>query len=194
MEINTWAQFVALTDEQRSEYTPEQLEELKTHITENEAKLSDDRQKEIEKYKKSYEDQKIRAEKAEGKNKDNKEKGKEKEKEDLKGDEISPKDFYALQQLQVPLEDFDEVVKASKLLGKSIIETLKDEMIKGILKVRKEHRDTANATDTTKNKSPNKTEKTDDEIMSEASKGNFPEKGSKEAENLFWARRGGRRK
>lgn len=106
--------------------------------------------------------------------------------------DISITDLYALQESKVPLEDVEEVKKAAKILNKSIPETLKDEMVIGILKTRSEYRATANGANVTGGRPATKTT-TDDEVMAEANKGNIPEKGTADAEKLFWARRGGKR-
>lgn len=66
--------------------------------------------------------------------------------------DLSPKDLYALMESKVPQADIDEVIKASKLLGKSVAETLQDGFVKARLKDLNEQRDTANATNTTGSK------------------------------------------
>lgn len=65
---------------------------------------------------------------------------------------LSPKDLYALLEAKVPQADVDEVVRASKLLGKSIPEVLNDGLIKARLKDLAEQRQTANATNTSGSK------------------------------------------
>lgn len=109
-----------------------------------------------------------------------------------KSDELSTKDQYALLEAKVPLDDIDDVVKASKLLGKTIPEVLKDDMVKTMLHRKAEERTTANATSTNKTRRTPSTVSADS-LMSNLSKGEVPEIGSKEAEDLYWARRGGRR-
>jgi hypothetical protein len=84
--------------------------------------------------------QKIRAEKAE--------KGETKEVKapvNTKDDklEISSLDTIAIINAKVHQEDIEEVIKASKLLGKSISETLKDSTLRAILNTREEERKTA---------------------------------------------------
>lgn len=69
-----------------------------------------------------------------------------------KDDGLTPKDLYALMEAKVPQVDVDEVVKASKLLGKSIPETLKDNFVQARLKDLAEQRQTANATNTSGSK------------------------------------------
>lgn len=67
-------------------------------------------------------------------------------------DDLSPKDLYALMDAKVPQVDIDEVVRASKLLGKPIAEVLTDPLVKGRLKDLAEQRETANATNTSGSK------------------------------------------
>lgn len=130
--------------------------------------------------------QKIRAEKAEG---DKKPKDESTKPVDKSG--ISVMDIYALTNAKVHEEDIEEVTKAAKLLGKSISEALKDSTVRAILQTRNEERATAEAANTTTAK-PGTKQITGEELKQNLSKGQVPEKGSKEAEDLFWARRGGR--
>lgn len=83
------------------------------------------------------ENYKIRAEKAEAKNKG-----------EAKVDEqsLSTKDALALVNAKVSNEDYDEVVRVAKVLGKEIPEALKDKTMKTILAERVEERETAEAT------------------------------------------------
>lgn len=68
-------------------------------------------------------------------------------KEEVKQQEtLSTKDFLALTESKVSSEDFDEVVRVAKVLGKSIGEALKDTTLKTILETRAEERKTAQAT------------------------------------------------
>lgn len=124
---------------------------------------------------------KVRAEKAEKHEKPKKEEG-----------ELGTKDLYALMSANVPQDDVDEVVKASKLLGKPIAEVINDPIVKTILQTRAEYRATANATSTTTAR-PSVKKMSDADILERANKGEIPEKGTEEAERLFWARRGGKR-
>lgn len=110
-----------------------------------------------------------------------------------KEDDLSSTDLYALMGAQVPQEDVPEVRKAAKLLGVSIPDALKDDMVKGILATRLELRTTANATNTSPAR-PGAKKQSDEALLEDASKGVIPEKGSPAAEDLFWARRGGKRK
>lgn len=132
------------------------------------------------------ENYKTRAEKAEGKKP-------KPAAETEKKDELSSTDLYALMQAQVHQDDVAEVSKAAALLGKSISEALKDSTVQAILSTRVEHRKTAEATSTGPAR-PGTKRSTDAQVVEEAQKGNVPEKGSPEAEQLFWAKRGGKPK
>lgn len=107
-------------------------------------------------------------------------------------EDLSTRDLYSLMQAQVPQEDVDEVVKAAKVLGKTIQEALKDPIVTSILKRNDDYRKTAQASNVGKAKAGTKTV-TPDEIIRQTNEGNVPAAGTKEAEELFWARRGGRR-
>jgi len=69
---------------------------------------------------------------------------------DEKKDEVifTPKDYLALTENKVGSEDFDEVMRISKLLGKPVAETLKDKTAQLILQAHREERATAEATAT----------------------------------------------
>lgn len=70
----------------------------------------------------------------------------------VKDDTLSPRDLYALMDAKIPQADIDEVVRAAKLLGKSVPEALNDGLVKARLKDLAEQRDTANATNTSGSK------------------------------------------
>lgn len=108
-------------------------------------------------------------------------------------DTLNIKDNYALLEAKVPLDDVDEVVRAAKVLGKTVAEALKDPIVVSVLKQREEYRTTSNAQNTRPVR-PSVKAISGDEIMAKASKGEIPEAGTKEAEELYWARRGGRPK
>lgn len=90
--------------------------------------------------------------------------------QEQKKDDLSPKDLYALMDAKVPQADVDEVIKASKLLGKSIPEALKDGLVQARLKDLAEQRQTANATNTTGSKRIN-AKLTDEQLVAKALKG-----------------------
>jgi len=105
---------------------------------------------------------------------------------------LSSVDTIAIIKANIHEDDIEEVIKASKILGKSIGETLKDATMRSILNTREEERKTAEAANTNTAK-PGTKQVSGDELNQNLSKGQVPDKGSKEAEDLFWARRGGRR-
>ena len=130
------------------------------------------------------EDQRGRATKAEARLKEANPEAKQQNNDDL-----SSKDVLALMNAKVHQDDVEEVAKLAKSFGKSIPEALKDDTIKIVLERREELRKTANATNTQAARAGAK-KITGDELIRELSQGNVPEKGSKESEDLFWARRG----
>lgn len=162
----------------------------RTEIANAEFKSLSEKAAETDKQKELANNYKIRAEKAEEEAKKGK---KDDRSSDEKKDELTPKDIYALMGAQVPEEDIEEVVKAAKVLGKSISEALKDSVVKTILSRKVEERSTANAANTGSGRRTTPA-MSDDKLLSELSKGIVPEAGSKEAEALFWAKRGGKRK
>ncbi len=122
-------------------------------------------------------DQKGRAEKAE------REAG---EKKDLSSDEI-----FTLTEAKINREDISVVKEYSTLNKVSIADALKSDVLQGVIKDRVAKRATAAATIVTPAAKPAST-KDAHTIMDEASKGEagVPEKGSTEAEDLYWLRRG----
>lgn len=66
--------------------------------------------------------------------------------------DLSTKDLYALMDAKVPQADVDEVVKAAKLLGKSIPEALEDGLVKARLSQLSELRKTSEVTNTSGSK------------------------------------------
>jgi hypothetical protein len=136
------------------------------------------------------EDQRKRAEKAEADLKKHKPKPKDGEADPSPTEErLSDADMYALRHADVHPDDVPEVVKAAKVLGKSVTEALNDEMVKSILAKRVEHRKTGNATDPGRPQGGAK-RRSDAEVLADFKAGKIPEPGSPEAEQLFRARRG----
>ncbi len=135
--IKTWADFAALQREELDTLSLEEIETLKTSITENEAKLAEERNEELKKAKEVAENQRIRAEKAEKSKKEDKE---------LSKPEYSLSDIRALS--DVPDEDVDDVVGWAKFKNITIAEAKKTPEVKSILQVRAEERRTAATTDT----------------------------------------------
>lgn len=65
-----------------------------------------------------------------------------------KEEQISTKDIIALTSAKISSDDYEEVIRLSKVLGKSIADTLQDKTAKTILAGRAEERATAEATNT----------------------------------------------
>lgn len=104
--------------------------------------------------------------------------------------DLSSDDLYALVEAKVPKEDIEEVKKAATLLNKSIAEALNDSMVQNILKQRQEERAAETAKNENETRRPGETEVTDAEILRRHREEGFnPEPGSKEADQLFWAKR-----
>lgn len=142
---------------------------------------------EVGKIDKIAKDQKVRAEKAEtdleGLKKDPRLAPKADDNKPLTYDEQ-----FALSQKAVHPEDVPEVIKASKLLGKSIAETLADPIFVPVLASRVEKRASANAADNGGGRG-GAGAKSDADILAAASRGEIPAAGTPEAEQLFRARR-----
>ena len=88
-------------------------------------------------------------------------------------------------------DDIDEVLDMAKFKKVSLAEALKLGATKAILAEKEEFRRTANASNTTNTRRA--TSVSPDTLVRNLSEGKVPEKGSKEAEELFWAKRGGKR-
>lgn len=102
--------------------------------------------------------------------------------------ELSTKDVFSIINAKVDEEDIDEVIKASKLLGKSIKDTLQDDTFKAILAKKVEFRKTAKGANKKGARASGK-KLSDNQLLENAKKGIIPEKGSEDAEALYWARR-----
>jgi len=105
---------------------------------------------------------------------------------------ISPKDLYALMQANVHEDDIDEVAEYAKFKKVSIAEALKSDVVKTILSNKTEFRETAQKANTGAARR-GATKVSDDTLLANLSKGEVPKPGSPEAEQLFWARRGGKK-
>lgn len=143
-------------------------------------------QDEIAKARELANNYKIRAEKAE---RLLKQKSEAKPAEDVKLQNdvaLTPKDYLALTEHKIGSEDFDEVLRLSKLLGKSIAETVKDKTAKIILEQRAEERATSLAAHTGNGRRGTKAETADD-ILEKFSKGHISEKDD-DIEKLVKAR------
>ncbi len=166
------------TTEETVEETTEQTEQTETVDWESEAK----------KAKELANNYKIRAEKAEGKNKGIKPTSNDKQ----ANTSMSLKDSVALVRANIDDESIETVERYAKFAGKSIADALKDEDLKAILDRRANVKKTASVTNTS---SARRTVSKPDPavLISKLSKGEVPEKGSADAEEIFWARRGGKR-
>lgn len=105
---------------------------------------------------------------------------------------VTTKDAYALMQAGVHIDDFDEIVDYAKYKKISVQDALKSSVIKTILADKLEFRKTSEVSNTGASRK-GVTKVSDDVLLSRLSKGDIPEKGSEEAERIFWARRGGKR-
>lgn len=184
MDIKTWADFGALSEEDRAAYSPEELETLKTSITAYEAELAENNKKkdeELAKAKELAENYKIRAEKAE-----------KADKKDPEKYVLQAKDILFLSKENITEEeDIDEVVRYAEYRKIGVADALKDKTLRTILSDRAEERASALAAQTKGQRGTTKV--SDDALLDKLSKGEVPEPGSKEAEQLFWAKRGGQR-
>lgn len=132
---------------------------------------------------------KTRSEKAEGDLK------KYKPAEEKKNEEnLSTKDLIALAKEDVSEQVVDEVIEYAKFKKITVAEAMKSGYIKSKIEEDKENAKTAKATQT---RSTRQTTKTDgNEILNnirDKGEDSIPNAGSSEAEEVFWARRGGRR-
>lgn len=105
---------------------------------------------------------------------------------------LSSKDLIAIMQNQVHEEDIDDVIEVATLKHISVAEALKLDLTKTILAKKSEYRKSAETANTAPARK-GATKVSDSELLSKLSDGKVPEKGSEEAERLFWARRGGKR-
>ncbi len=182
-EIDTTPE-AELEDEQISEEEVDETEDSE----EEEEESTDEEEEELDEKDLQIKELKEKLAKAEKAKRQTKRALNKSKKSDEPSHDLTPKDIYALVDAKVPQDDIDEVVKAAKILGKSIPEALKDDTVKTILKTRAEYRETAKATNTKAGRRSAK-KISDQEILDNANKGIFPEKGSEEAERLFMLRR-----
>lgn len=89
-------------------------------------------------------------------------------------------------------DDVDKVVEAAKLLKLPISEAAKHDVVKAMLADSAEKRKTAEATNVDGSR-PTKIKADGNALLEGLKKGEIPEAGTKEAEDLYWAKRGGRR-
>ena len=139
---------------------------------------------------------KIRAEKAEQAAKKNKPADGGGEPSKNNDNDLSSKDNLAIMRSSVPVhdDDIDWLVKQAKASETTVANVLKDEEVQAVLKIRNEKRTTANATNT-KPARPSVRKPDGSTLIKEIKEGGkVPEPGSEEAEELFWARRGGKKR
>lgn len=105
---------------------------------------------------------------------------------------VTQKDLYALGQANVHLDDFDDVVEYAKFKKISIQDALKSDVIKTVIATKSEFRKTSEVSNTTAARK-GAVKISDEILLSNLYEGKIPEKGSEEAERIFWARRGGKR-
>lgn len=147
---------------------------------------------ELNKAQELAKNQKIRAEKAEKEAKELRAKLDEKNGASKNDEDISQKDLLAIVRADVHDDDIDRVIKFAKLENLTVPEALKHSDLKAILASRAEARKSAEAT--TVKPARNGVQKvSSDVLIAKANAGEIPAQGSQEAEELFWARRGGRR-
>lgn len=109
-----------------------------------------------------------------------------------KTDELTSKDAIAIMNAKVHEDDVDEVVEYAKFKKISVAEALKSDVVKTILDRKSEFRKTSEATNTGTSRVGIK-KVSGDELVKDLSQGKIPAPGTKEADELFWARRGGRK-
>lgn len=109
---------------------------------------------------------------------------------------LSQKDVIAISTAsargEIHEDDVEEIVEYARFKKISVNEAIKSDVMKATIERNKEFRASAEATNTKKARAGTKSV-TGDQLNRNLSKGEIPEKGSKEAEELFWARRGGKR-
>lgn len=87
---------------------------------------------------------------------------------------LSSSDLLAVMNAKVHEDDMERIEKFAKMEGTSIKEALKNPELKAILNLREEQRNTANATNVTNVRRGN-SKVSDEQIVSDASRGKLPE-------------------
>lgn len=106
--------------------------------------------------------------------------------------DLSSVDVFALVKANVHEDDIAEVQRMANVLGIPVAQALKDDAVSAILKSRAEKRKTADAMNAGA-KRPAQKSVTGKELLAAAENGDIPDAGTSEAEELFWARHGGKR-
>lgn len=104
---------------------------------------------------------------------------------------LSPKDYLSLTENKISSDDFDEVMRLSKILGKSVSETLKDKTAKVILSQRNEERASAQAANTSTSR---RTTKANDTNLLENLEKNVVSEADDDVEKLVLAQLAAKRK
>jgi hypothetical protein len=120
-------------------------------------------------------------------------KKKPEEKTENKDDnDLSQSDVISLVRANIEDDDIEYVKRYAKLENITVSEALKKPELKSLLSVRVETRATAEALNVKPSRKGAETV-TSETLLKNLSEGKVPEPGSKEAEDLFWAKRGGKR-
>jgi hypothetical protein len=125
----------------------------------------------LEAKSKAFEDQRLRAEKAEKKLKESP----ARTSGDQKSNDLSTRDLFELTKAGInDLDDVDFLQRAAAISGKSLGDTVRDKSIMAILNSQREERITAEATSTGSNRKITP-RATDEQLVQRASKGEIPE-------------------
>lgn len=158
-------------------------EDKKTAVDNKKSELLDAEIKSLGKNKELADNYKKRAEKAE----------QDAKKVNPVEENLTQKDILVLSKADVHEDDMEEVIEFAKFKKISIADALKHDSLKAILSNSNEVRKSA-ATAQSKPRQGGQQKPTDEAVVEKAiGKGEIPEKGSEEAEQLFWGRRGGKR-
>jgi hypothetical protein len=112
----------------------------------------------------------------------------QKPEESKSNDDIPQKDFLILSRSSTHEDDFERVIKFAKDEGISVSDALKNDELKAIIDIRTEKRTSAEVSNTGVQRRIT-TKVTGEELRNNLiTKGEVPEKGSKEAEDLFWSK------
>lgn len=116
----------------------------------------------------------------------------EKPQSDTPKNDLSQKDIITLAKADIHEDDLEEVIEYARFKRISVAEALKSDVVQATLERKSEYRKSAQAANTNKARTGAKAPDGQD-LQRKLQKGEVPERGSREAEELFWARRGGRR-
>lgn len=106
--------------------------------------------------------------------------------------DMSSMDLFALMKANVHEDDVETIAAFSKIKNVTVSEVLKDADMQAVLKARADRRKVADATNTAAARPAHK-KVSSTELVARASSGEIPAPGTPEAEELFWAKRGGRK-